>query len=134
MSDFNNQIVLIKKTEKKIEIIAHQDITFDETSSNQIIEYLTLQFDIFYNEWLQDNQKTIKLFFDTSNINSFQAYKFAKKLYPFFKDKEDITKKFITDTYVLCNSSIIRFIINKVLSQQKLERPVYLVKSFDDIF
>ena len=130
--DFTSDIISFENNDKFIKVIAKEKIKFDEDEVQNCINQLDYLFEEYYKLYNSYNL-TIQVHFDLHNLSSFESYKFAKKLYPYFKSKSEITEQFVTKTYVITNNYLIRVVVNNLLKLQKLNRPVKFIKSSDEI-
>lgn len=132
MDDFDNKLVNIKLYENYIRIIP-KNVKFDKETLEESLHYLDDAFKEYNIIFENDNNKTIEMNFDTTNISAFESYKFAKHLEPFFKERQEFTERFIVKTYIISNNMFIRAIINSILKFYNLSRPILIVKSLDEI-
>lgn len=130
--DFTSDIISFENNDKFFKVIAKEKIKFDEDEVQKCINQLDYLFEEYYKLYNSYNL-TIQVHFDLHNLSSFESYKFAKKLYPYFKSKTEMTEQFVTKTYVITNNYLIRVVVNNLLKLQKLNRPVKLIKSSNEI-
>jgi hypothetical protein len=134
MSELQIMNIKLILNEKSLILSAcKEEFAYSEDGMGELTGYLGQQFEEFNKKWLEDSNATVKLFFDAGSISSFQAYKISKKLYPFFNSQEEITKNFVSEIYILCQSYLLRAFLNTMVSQKKPNILVHFVDSFDEL-
>jgi hypothetical protein len=132
-NNFENELVIIENNKQFIRVQAKCQLKFDEDLINNTLVYLDTLLDTYYNNFVLNNTCTIEIHFDLTSISPYETYKFSKKIYPFFKERTEKTQQFVTKTYILTKSKLIKIMINSLLKLQKLYRPVLMVSSWEDI-
>lgn len=85
-------------------------------------------FDNFLKHWiiLNAQNKPYSLIFDTTNIG-FINPKYAFKMATFIKKLKNMEEKYLTQSIIIVNNSLIKNLLNVVMSIQKPVAKVYIV-------